>query len=74
MIQRKRISYSFVLTMAMKAASAMVLLFPVMLSLTRVEACRRGRKTQRYSDQLRRCVFGALNEWKLYVNIPPAHL
>jgi hypothetical protein len=37
-IQRKRISYSFVLTMAIKAASAMVLLFPVMLSLTRVEA------------------------------------
>jgi len=36
-IQRKRISYSFVLTMTARVLSAMVFLFPVMLSLTRVE-------------------------------------
>jgi hypothetical protein len=36
-MQRKRISYSFVLTMAVRAASAMLFLFPVMLTLTGVE-------------------------------------
>ena len=36
-IGRKRISYSFVLSMAIKAASAMVFLFPIMLSFTQVE-------------------------------------
>jgi hypothetical protein len=36
--RRKRISYSYVLTMAVRAASATLFLFPIMLSLTRVEA------------------------------------
>jgi hypothetical protein len=36
-IQRKRISYSFVLTMSVRAASAMLFIFPLMLSLTKVE-------------------------------------
>ena len=36
-MQRKRISYSFVLTTAVRAASAMLFLFPIMLSLSSVK-------------------------------------
>ena len=37
MISRKRISHSFVVSMTARAASSMLFLFPILLSLTRVE-------------------------------------
>ena len=38
MIQRKRISYSFVMTMTVRALSAMVFIFPIMLKEGNLEA------------------------------------
>ena len=38
MIQRKRISYSFVVTMTVRALSAMVFIFPIMLKEGNLEA------------------------------------
>ena len=37
-VSRKRISYSFVLSVAMKAASIMAVIFPILLSLARVDS------------------------------------
>ena len=43
-LNRKRISYNFVLSMTLKAASFMSVVFPIILSLTRVEVEEGGEE------------------------------